>query len=354
MTIEWNPPAATKEQLSHAELTVLDLSKYDEANGKYELAQELKTAVSKDGFWSIIGHGISPEEVSRQFALSKHFFDDYTVAEKSAQTVDFEKGDYFGYKSAGVKRVFGTQVKDTTEVFNIPKFNGQYESYYKQDFIKQHRKELDDFSKKSYEVGKKLLTLFAIILEIDEEYFVNNHLYNDRSDDHLRYMKYSIRSAEDDKQVENIYARAHTDFGSLTLLFEQRVEGLQIKLSDGSWKYVKPVENGIVCNIGDALTFWSNGYFKSTIHRVVRPPEDQVSQPRYGLFYFFRPGDKSVVQIVDSPVLRSQGLYKASEPLNGTEYVRKRVENYHNRNDYPKQANVKFKVGSYEVVDGFD
>lgn len=354
MTIDWVSPKPTKYSLDYANLTVLDISKFDLPNGKYELAQELKEAVSKDGFWSVIGHGINVEEVNRQFALAKHFFDDYSEEEKSAKACDFEKGDYLGYKSKGAKKVFGTDVKDSMEVLNIAKFNGKYDSYFQQQFIKQFSSELKEFSKKSYDVGSKLLRLFAIILDIDEFYFVNAHRYEDYSDDHLRYMKYTIRPKEQDEKVENIYARAHTDFGSLTLLFEQRVEGLQIKLQNGEWKYVKPVENGIVCNVGDALTFWSNGLFKLTIHRVVRPPEDQVHNPRFGVFYFFRPGDNSKIEIVDSPVLKQKGLYKPSNPIVGTEYVRKRVENYHNTTDYGKNSNVKFKVGQYEITDGYD
>lgn len=64
--------------------------------------------------------------------------------------------------------------------------------------------------------------------------------YDDVSDCHLRYMIYRARSAEENEKYRNIYTNGHTDFGSLTLLFRQPIAALQIKMPDGSWKYVKP------------------------------------------------------------------------------------------------------------------
>lgn len=320
------------------------------------MADELKEAVNKDGFWAVVGTGVSQEDIDRQFSLGRHFFENYTEEEKLAHECQFEKGDYFGYKVRGKKTIFGTTVVDNTETLNIAKFtqHGHFDLYFKQRFIKEYRAELEDLSRKAYEVARKLLVLFALILELEEDYFVDKHLYDDPSDDQLRYMRYHPRSEEDDAKVENIWARGHTDFGSLTLLYNQVVAGLQLKTASGEWKYVKPVPGGLICNVGDTLSFWSGGYFKLTIHRVVRPPPDQVDAPRIGTFYFVRPGDKAVIQIAPSPVLKKLGLYREIQPVIGTDYVRQRVKDYHDITDYGKQAKVKFRVGEFEIDDGFD
>lgn len=167
-------------------------------------------------------------------------------------------------------------------------------------------------------------------------------------------MKYHPREKEEDDRVENTWARGHTDFGSLTLLYNQVVSGLQIRLSNGEWKYVPSVPGAIICNIGDTLNFWSGGYFKSTIHRVVRPPPDQVDAPRIGVFYFVRPGDNTKIEIAESPVLKNLGLYRKIKPIVGTDYVRSRVKDYHDKKDYLKQNNVKFRLGEFEIEDGFE
>ncbi|KAJ0341331.1 hypothetical protein KNSL1_011155 [Colletotrichum chrysophilum] len=177
-------------------------------------------------------------------------------------------------------------------------------------------------------------------------------------EDHLRYMGYHPRSLADDLKVANTWSRAHTDFGSLTLLWSQDVAGLQIKTSSGEWKYVPPVDNGIVCNVGDTLDFWSAGYLKSTTHRVVRPPEDQAYLFRQGLFYFVRPGDDVDIKPAPSPLLKRLGLVKQdaenAEPVTGLQYVRERVKNYHHHNDYADMKGKKFKVGNLEIEDEAD
>jgi isopenicillin N synthase-like dioxygenase len=61
-------------------------------------------------------------------------------------------------------------------------------------------------------------------------------------------------------------------------------------------------------NVADALEFLSGGYLKSTVHRVVRPPEDQASRPRLGLIYFARPEANIALAPVQSPLLQRLGL----------------------------------------------
>lgn len=55
-----------------------------------------------------------------------------------------------------------------------------------------------------------LLRLFAYVLEIDEEYFVNRHRYDAEGLEYLRYMVYHPRTAEEDANLNNIWARGHT------------------------------------------------------------------------------------------------------------------------------------------------
>ncbi|KAK6457628.1 flavonol synthase [Scheffersomyces xylosifermentans] len=361
MTVEsevkpWTPPPETKEELDWANLTVIDLTNFDEPGVKQELADKLKEASQFDGFWAVKDDAFNQDHINEVFAYGRHFFENYTDEEKQAVLVDFASGNYFGYKVRGNKPLFGTDVKDNTETLNIAKFtkDDRFREFHQNRFIQEHHEKLASLSRHAFDIARKLFVLFAIILELDENYFVDRHLYDDPSDDQLRYMKYHPRSIEDDAKVENIWARAHTDFGSLTLLFNQVVAGLQIKLANGEWKYVKPVPGGIICNIGDTLNFWSGGYFKTTVHRVVRAPEDQIDAPRIGAFYFVRPGDNAKIQIAPSPLLKRLGLYRETEPIGGTDYVRKRVKDYHDVDTYKKQSNVKFKVGEFEITDGFE
>lgn len=65
---------------------------------------------------------------------------------------------------------------------------------------------------------------------------------------YLRYMKYFPRTEAEDAAVNNIWAKGHTDYNTLTFLFHQPVSGLQIQTPEG-WKYVKSFEDTIIVNV---------------------------------------------------------------------------------------------------------
>lgn len=60
---------------------------------------------------------------------------------------------------------------------------------------------------------------------------------------------------------------AHSDYGVLTLLATDGTPGLQIQSQNG-WVDVTSLPGTIVVNLGDMLERWTNGMFKSTVHRV--------------------------------------------------------------------------------------
>lgn len=153
------------------------------------------------------------------------------------------------------------------------------------------------------------MVLFAIVLELPEDYFLDRHRYDEKSDCHLRYMKYHHRTEEQNRILENVWVKGHTDFGSLTLLFRQPVAALQVRTPDGSWKWVKPYPGSITVNLADALEFLTNGFLKSSIHRVVAPPPDQREIDRLGVLYFVRPEDNLVLRPVESEVLKRLGYH---------------------------------------------
>ncbi|XP_019193055.1 PREDICTED: protein DMR6-LIKE OXYGENASE 2-like [Ipomoea nil] len=60
----------------------------------------------------------------------------------------------------------------------------------------------------------------------------------------------------------------HSDYGLLTLLLQDEVKGLEIHHA-GRWETVHPIPNSFVVNVGDHLEIFSNGRYKSVVHRVV-------------------------------------------------------------------------------------
>ncbi|KAI3988453.1 hypothetical protein MKX01_026267 [Papaver californicum] len=59
----------------------------------------------------------------------------------------------------------------------------------------------------------------------------------------------------------------HSDYSFLTLLLQDNAQGLQIQHRD-KWVTIEPIPGAFVVNIGDHLEIFSNGRYKSVVHRV--------------------------------------------------------------------------------------
>ena len=83
---------------------------------------------------------------------------------------------------------------------------------------------------------------------------------------------------------------AHTDIGSLTLLFCSS-PGLEIldPTTDDQWLSVEPKTDHAIVNVGDSLRLLSGQRLRSCLHRVVLPMEEGKMADRCCLAYFLRP-----------------------------------------------------------------
>ncbi|KAJ4354048.1 uncharacterized protein N0V89_005781 [Didymosphaeria variabile] len=340
--LTYNQVPETQFELLWADLATLDLSLFDTPGGKEKLAKQLLQAIDKignltnhhitfpltqPGFFYITNFGLSQEAVDRQFAIGKELFN-LPTSEKLKYRADLENGGYNGYKPLGLREV-RPGIQDNTEIYNIPKFIPELERSHPA-IINAHREEIEQFARHiNDDVVGKLLVLLAIILELPENFFLEKHRYDQKSDCHLRYMKYHKRTAQQNETLGNVWVKGHTDFGSLTLLFRQPVAALQVRTPEGQWRYVKPYPGSITVNLADSLEFLTNGFLKSSIHRVVAPPQDQAEIDRLGVLYFVRPEDSIVLNPIQSPVLEKLGYTKSKDEsavgVTAGEWVKARV-----------------------------
>ncbi|GAA6004856.1 hypothetical protein JCM10207_008429 [Rhodosporidiobolus poonsookiae] len=347
-------PPATEEDLEYVDLALIDVSKFNQPGGKEQLVEDLRNAIEKLGFFLVVGHGIEDEEVLRQLSIGNAFFK-LPLEEKRQHPCDFEVGNYFGYREP--KEVYdNSKIKYNIEMLNNPKDTAVLaHERLRHDFVQPFRSEIGDFSAKVHaRVLDPLLRLFSLLLELPEDYLSAPHAYDKAGDDHLRYMIYRPYSADESEEIGNQYVKGHTDFGLLTILFPQIVNALQVQVEEGVYKYVPYVKDAIVVNTAEVLTFISGGHIKSTVHRVIRPPEDQADHERLGLLYFSRPANDFLVKVAPSPLLQRLGLYDPAKeepnPPTGLEWGRARVKHTHLRaNIEHKTAQKPFQFGKHIV-----
>jgi isopenicillin N synthase-like dioxygenase len=149
-----------------------------------------------------------------------------------------------------------------------------------------------------------LLTHLNTHLALPEGTLPSLHRQTALSGDHIRFIKAPPQPQNDLR----IAMGEHTDFGSVTILFN-RVGGLQVLLPHSQeWSYVKPLPGHCIVNLGDAMVRFTNGLLRSNLHRVVAPPGEQVGWTRYAVVYFARPGD-------EVPLRRVEGSRGVIAPL---------------------------------------
>lgn len=158
----------------------------------------------------------------------------------------------------------------------------------------------------------EVMRAIAVGLDIDERWFDG---FTDAGDNTLRLLHYP----EVDRNVfqvnpGQVRAGAHSDYGSVTLLFQDTRGGLQVQGPTGAFIDATPIEGTCVVNAGDLLARWSNDTIKSTIHRVVEPPaaEGDRYPPRYSIAYFCNPNFKSMIEAIPGTYTSKDELkYKA-------------------------------------------
>ncbi|KAJ5811678.1 hypothetical protein N7474_007979 [Penicillium riverlandense] len=328
------PVKPTKKDLQYAELVQLDLSTFDDGDdARRKLAKQLDQAMRTQGFFYVINHGLKIEDINRQVDIGHHVLTKTPLAEKQRLEGKMkQEGDYQGFKLRQYWTI-DQGVKDQIEQYN---WNRNLTLREHPSTFLPFRDEIEVLNQYVHkQILFRLLRLFAIALELPEDFFVNLHQYDVADLSWYRYMMFfHEHEAGDMTKTKGVWLKGHCDFGSLTLLFSQPMASLQLMDHHSQqWRWVKHIPGAIVVNAGEMFEWWTGGYYKATIHRVCQPPADQRNQDRCGLFYFVVPNSHVKINTLldESPVLRRAGVERKFEP--GTEptsesYSRARIGAY--------------------------
>lgn len=128
-------------------------------------------------------------------------------------------------------------------------------------------------------------------MENDPNFFVKVH---DEHNDAIRLLKYPPGNENTANRCKE-----HSDYGTLTLLLNDGVGGLEAFIHD-EWRPVPYIKGSIVVNIGSILSEWTRQELKATLHRVAGPASvgsitskdvllKAVASPRISIAYFADP-----------------------------------------------------------------
>ncbi len=279
-------------------------------------SEDLCSAAQRYGFFYVRGHGIPNHLIDTVFDVSRRFFA-MDEAKKSEVSVSGSHRGFIqqgtsvmdGYAGADLKEsyIWGLDVEPGDLSESDPHFMLAPNRWYSE--LPQMRTVLNEYFDEAHHCAMKILKLLAIGLGKSEDVFTRN-FYRPTSRGSLIYYP----PTDGSRQTYGV--SPHTDFGCISLLMQQD-EGLQVQTSGGSWVGVEPVADTLVVNVGDLLTRWSNGEFRSVPHCVV----NTNSSSRYSVVVFVDPDAETVID----PIV-ANGESAKYEPVRCDAYIASRFD----------------------------
>lgn len=237
------------------------------------------------------------------------------------------KGSYMGYKGFGSAVVDEKGNLDRNEFYNIPKddFLGISSSPFPQpQVLHEHKDVIVSYMHTSHSLVTLILEHLTQHLHLPPDTLTSLHRKDHLSGDQVRLVKSPPQPPSDQRTALG----KHTDFGSITILFN-RLGGLQILPppsltplgQEPQWTYVKPLPGHCIVNLGDAMVKFTNGLLRSNIHRVVSPPGEQAKETRYSLVYFARPEEDIILRRLEGSDVIPE-LEKEEEAMSSKEWIK--------------------------------
>ncbi|WP_422392109.1 isopenicillin N synthase family dioxygenase [Nakamurella antarctica] len=281
---------------------IIDISPYvlgGTSDERAAVARAMDEACRTVGFIQVVGHGI-PAEAADGLASAIDSFFSQALAEKKAYVapIGINRG-YTAPKSEQLSLSLGVEsanrMNDFFEAFNIgadpsyyPDYDGELPSGdYSENIwpanVPGFRECVNRWFDEAGALARIMTRIFADALSLPKDFFVG---YTDHSLDVLRLNNYALPPGDITLDGELIGMGEHTDFGIVTLLWADRVRGLQVLGRDGSWNDVLPAPGAMLVNLGDLTNRWTNERWKSTLHRVKPPIVNGAIERRRSAAYF--------------------------------------------------------------------
>ena len=278
---------------SAVEIPVVDFGKF--LHGSEEerkaCATELVNAYKQYGFAYIVNHGVSKElRESMREQAAKYF----ALPLEEKMKMDWVSPESNrGYSCIG-REVLDMEksVQDIKEMFEVGKEGeDKFENRWPPEELLPEFKAVSlQYWKACFNLHLEILRAFALELGLPLDFFDKGC---GAENNNLRMLHYPA--------TENhtfIRAGPHTDYGTITLLMQDDVGGLEVLGPDGeTWIPATPIEDAYVVNCGDLMKRWTNDTFNSNVHRVVCYPGAHLKE-RYSFAYFCNP-NKTFPWVVD-------------------------------------------------------
>lgn len=287
--IAYTPPAPAKS------IPVVDLAGGD-------APAEIHKACRETGFFYVANHGVPQSLIDAQFGCAQRFF--ALPAEQKLALHMKQSASTAGYEP------IGGQILDSQDASAEKAPPDLKESFYiAMELPDEHpwaRKRIRGFGHNQWPalpgfreqmlayqtavraLGNRVLAMLALSLELPEDFFVP---YYDWPGTTLRLLRYPPHPRA--ALANQLGAGAHTDWGGITLLVQDALGGLEVRNVEGEWIQARPIAGTFVVNLGDLMQRWTNGIYRSNMHRV---KNNSSTRDRYSIPFFYSPRPDSRIE----------------------------------------------------------
>lgn len=278
-------------------LPIIDISPlYGDATDAWQsVAEQIDRACRQWGFFYIKGHPISPARIAQVLDSAQHFFA-LPVEEKLKIDIT-QTRHHRGYGAVATEQLNPAKPSDLKETFDMglhlpadhpdvlaakplrgPNRHPDLSGW--ETLMEQHYRDMQA-------LAQTLLRAMTLALGIEQDFFDTR--FNEPVSV-LRLIHYPPRHTASSTEQQG--AGAHTDYGCITLLYQDAAGGLQVRNVNGQWIDAPPIEGTFVVNLGDMMARWSNDRYLSTPHRVISP----LGVDRYSMPFFAEPHPDTLIQ----------------------------------------------------------
>lgn len=311
---------------------VIDISSfrmlYADAAAQARVVRQVDRAARTVGFMQITGHGIPAATLEAFTSAADAFF---ALDSETKNRYRCPPGINRGYtppKAEALAHSLGLpSAADLFEAINVGTASADYPglrlpedvyapNVYPAREVPGFEAAVTDWFDAAGRVARTMVRIFGVALGGREDYFAG---VTDHSIDVLRMNNYRLPGPDVALAPDQLGMGAHTDYGIVTVLWADRVPGLEIHGADGRWHPVMPAGGALLVNLGDAIARWTNEEWISTLHRVAAPRIGGVTVPRRSAAYFHDGNVDALIECLPSCV--SAGNPARYEPATVGEHL---------------------------------
>lgn len=250
-------------------IPIVDISPLRDGSDPRRVADALHAASQGLGFIYIKGHGIPAPiiEAARNSAMS---FFQLPEAEKARISVTAQHRGWLGSGGAKMQDDAKADLKESfiwgyqDAAGTTPEDHPLRGANNWPAFVPGFEDTAMAYFRHAHDVAHHLMRGFAIGLDLEPEFFLRTASAPLSRASYVYYPEQPETAGADQFGVG-----PHTDFGVLTVLCQDSVGGLQVQDVNGDWVHAPPIEDTLIVNVADLLARWTDGFYKSTPHRVV-------------------------------------------------------------------------------------